>query len=237
MAYTDIERIEARSGVDLSAEQEAEATRLIPAAELFIDQYTGVHWPLATTVSAETQRVYSNRVRLSRPPIASVETVRLRSAAANDPGRVLDASEYELADALRGVLLLPYGAWPAPPDYGAVWRPIWGPYVQVSYTREPLAGEPLVDPRVELAATELVLYWLTPLLYGGGASSGEGPSTGGGVNLPAGPIKSYSVGGDLSVTFADAGESARFGGARALGVPASITGLLDSLSSAKASFA
>ena len=48
-------------------------------------------------------------------------------------------------------------------------------------------------------------------------------------------MKSYSVGGDLSVTFAD--EGGRWGTGRALGVPADLLALIDALPGGKALFA
>jgi hypothetical protein len=242
MPYTTLQRVQQRAGVALTSDQVEEAARLIPAADAFIDQRTGVVWDAPAAVSDEAQRVYSNRIRLRRPPVATISRVALRSTTPNEMARELDPTEYELADPWRGVLLLPRGAswWPGPGGWcPATWT---GPYVLVSYTRPAGPDPEAVDPRVSLAATDLVVYWLSPLLWGGSSGSagvgasggGTGVSTAGGQGLPAGEIKRYSVGGDLDVTFADGG---RWGVDHALGVPADLVGLLDSLRVGRASFA
>lgn len=233
MAYTTLARIELRAGVDLSAEQKAEATELIGAAQRFIDDRTGTTWEPAAATVRETQRVYSQRLRLRQPPVESVTSVALRRATPGYAPVVLSSSEYELAEPALGVLLLP-AYWGASGMAGGVWGTWWPPgagaFVTVEYERAATGDGLTVDPRVALAATDLVVYWLQPVL-GGGASG----TTGGGASLPAGAIKSYSVGGDLQVTFADDG--GRWGTQRTLGIPADLLALIDSLPGGKALFA
>lgn len=232
MAYTTLARIELRAGVDLSAEQEAEATELIGAAERFIDDRTGTTWEPAAATVRETQRVYSQRLRLRQPPVESVTSVALRRATPGYEAVVLAPSEYELAEPALGVLLLP-ASWGASGLAGGVWGTWWPPgagaFVTVEYERAATGDGLTVDPRVTLAATDLVVYWLQPVLGSGGGA------TGGGAALPAGTIKSYSVGGDLQVAFAD--EGGRWGTQRSLGIPADLLALIDALPGGKALFA
>jgi hypothetical protein len=232
MAYTTLERVELRAGVDLSAEQEAEATALIGAAEAFIDDRTGTTWGPAGGSVRETQRVYSQRLRLRQPPVASITSVALRRATPGYAPVALGASEYELAEPEAGVLLLP-AYWGVSDLAGGVWAtwhpPGAGAFVTVEYERAAAGDGLTVDPRVSLAATELVVYWLQPVL--GGAAG----ATGGAASLPAGAIKSYSVGGDLRVDFAeDGGRWGTATGGRVLGVPADLLALIDSLPGGKA---
>ena len=236
MAYTTVDRVAFRAGVTLTEPQEAEAEELIGAAEAFINDRTGATWEPAGGPVRETQRVYSQRLRLHQPPVAAITSVALRRATPGYAPVVLAASEYELAEPELGVLLLP-AYWGASGLAGGVWGTWWPPgagaFVTVEYERAATGDGETVDPRVALAATDLVVYWLQPVL-GGSAGGGSG----GGASLPAGAIKSYSVGGDLQVTYAEDG--GRWGTAtsgRVLGIPADLLAQIDALPGGKALFA
>lgn len=197
LGYTTIARIQQRSGLTLSASQQAEATELIEAAELFIDQYTGRSWVYTNTLQEERFTPVGRLVHLSRYPVASVSQVRVRSTYPGSEYTTLEIDvDYELLDASNGILALR-----SPIRIGSS-------YVYVTYT--PVAAS-VPDPRLELAATDLVLYWLLPTTNPGLGGVGAG-----------GDIKSFSVGGDLSVTFRDGTGQTRF-------VPAAIVLALDLL--------
>jgi hypothetical protein len=228
MPYTTIQRVQRRAGVELTSAQIEEAALLIPTAEAFIDQRTGIVWPTAPGIVSESQRIYSHEIRLKRPPVESVQSVFWRTSAPNSEPVLLASSEWELFDPRMGILLVPRFLT------REMLRPDWlgmGTVIMVNYTRAVDADGVSVDPRVTLAATDLVLWWLQPQA---GGSAPSATVEGGGAGLPSGQIKSYSVGGDLQVTFTDEG---RWGKGTTFGVPDNIVSLLDSMKKGRSSFA
>ena len=141
MAYTTLQRVQRRAGAELTSDQLEEAARLIPAAEAFIDQRTGTTWGAAATAVSETQRVYSQRLRLRQPPVASVTSVALRRALPGYQPVVLAPNEYELAEPELGLLLLP-AYWGVSGLAGGAWAtwypPGGGAYATVAYERAAL---------------------------------------------------------------------------------------------------
>lgn len=187
LGYTNPDRVQGRWGKTLTAPQLTECNRLVGAAERFIDQTTGLTWLYPSVPVTETHKLYGRRLRLRRSPVVAVASVSVRHRAAGASTIVLGATEYELFEPTTGDLLL--GTY------------CEGYFATVVYTPE---AKTEVDERVELAATDLVLAWMQPILMG-----------------VSGDIKSYSVAGDLSVTYRD--------GDMTLSVPGNILGMLKEL--------
>lgn len=174
--YTTIARLESYLGLDLTTAQETEAGRLIEAAEQLIDVETGKAWLVATAVTNEAHyrdHLGGPLLFLRSAPVASVTSVTGR-------GSWNDTTETTLVAGtdyeLRDSAL------------GTLYVPAWSAYqrLRVTYTPTNVAAPELLV----LATNELVAWWLQPLL-----NSTDGVSLTG--------IKSFSLGGDLSVTYAD----------------------------------
>jgi hypothetical protein len=76
------------------------------AATDFIDRYTGSSWQ-GTTISGELQTVTGPTVRLDWRPVSAITSVTARSLVVGATPRSLVAgTDYELVDALNGVLLV-----------------------------------------------------------------------------------------------------------------------------------
>lgn len=200
--YTTLTRLERRSGQSLSGSLALESNALIEAAENWIDQRTGRPWLNDGTPMVE-RYAPARLIRLNTRPVASVTQVRSRYLGVDAEWTVLDAGDWEVLDAERGEILL--SAW-------------WGnrsPFLRsVEVTYVPVAVTS-VDARVELACTDLVLYWLRGRLPGDGGITGD--------------IQSYRVGDDLQVVFRQ--------GAMVLGVPDSIVDVIDNLGGKRLAFA
>lgn len=190
LGYTSPERVQGRTGKTFTQAQLDECELLIEAAEEFINERTSRVWLYDDTPVTETHAPYYSRaVRLRRSPVESVVSVTTNSGYAGATGTALEGTSYELRSSYKGLLLLPQN--------------YMGREVTVEYIPVP---KTVCDPRIALATTELVSFWMQPQLTGLGGVSGD--------------IKSYSVGGDLAVVFRDA--------SRELGIPDTIVSLLDS---------
>lgn len=182
----------------------AAAEARIAAAEDAIDRYTGRAWLVPSPATAETHRVGRDpRVWLDRTPMLAVTTARTRYPEVGAATTTLvAATDYELADPAHGVLLLRSG--------------LTGSVLVVDYTHEdPLPVPPVVaQVCLEMSARSMMA-----------AAAGAGSGT---AQAVAAGVKSYSVGQELSVTFADAA-SGSSGGAASGGVtvPADLLGQLD----------
>jgi hypothetical protein len=196
LGYTTPERVQQRAGRALTSAELEEVVKLIEAAESWITSRTGRVWPtgVAGATVTEYQTINSRKVYLRVRPVQAVTTVAIRPARVGAQEEILTAGDqYELLDAAKGILLLNIGCW----------RYRGGNILRVVYS--PAAGT--LDPRVALATTDLVLFWMQPILQG----------------LPVGGnIQSYRVGDDLSVTFRDGSGTVR-------GVPDTIVAAVDSL--------
>lgn len=183
-----------------SLAQECDA--LIEAAENWIDQRTGRPWLNDGTPKVE-RYAPARLIRLNTRPIVSVTQVRTRYLGVDAEWTVLAGGDWELLDPTRGEILL--SGW-------------WGqrsPFlrtVEVTYVPATVSS---VDERVELACTDLVLFWLKGRLPGDGGITGD--------------IQSYRVGDDLQVVFRQ--------GAMVLGVPDTIVDLIDNLGGRRLAFA
>lgn len=200
--YTTLSRVERRSGTSLTGSLALECNELIEAAESWIDQRTGHSWLNDGTPMVE-RFAPARLIRLTARPVVSVTQVRTRYLGVEASWEVLDASSWELLDATRGEVLLSY------------WWASRSPYLRtVEVTYVPTAVT-VVDSRVELAATDLVLFWLKGRMPGDGGITGD--------------IQSYRVGDDLQVAYR--------AGAMVLGVPDNIVSVIDTLGGRKMAFA
>jgi hypothetical protein len=146
-AYTDSDAIAAYLGTTFNAAQEAQATTVAAAVTAWIDQRTGRSWQTSGSVSGELHQVYADKVWLNAPPVLGVSAVSLHPGTAVGSWTALDAADYTLFDAARGLLLLPLG-------YG-------DQYAQVSYTS--LATPPDdIMLAADVLAADLLMTTLNP---------------------------------------------------------------------------
>lgn len=169
----------------------------IAASEAWIDLRTQRSWGI-TTVTGEQQqfdacpmwpqRAYDMNplrftpnngwadplVYLKVAPVTAVSAVRARFLSLGATIYTLAVSDYELVDAAQGWLLVSTN---------------WVGYrLSIDYTvNVPIPAD------ITLAATQMVVSWIQPMLYGTDSKALSG-------------IKSYSIGQDLSVTFQDVGK-------------------------------
>jgi hypothetical protein len=130
-------------------------------------------------------------VYLRTYPVTAVSAVRARYLSLGATTFVLPGSDYEIIDGPKGWLLVSTN---------------WVGYrLSIDYT----VNVP-VPPAITLAATQLVVSWIQPMLVGTDSKALSG-------------IKSYSIGQDLSVTFQDSASSS----AMVMGAPKSVTDLVD----------
>lgn len=148
--YTTKEKVAASLGLTFSAAQNAQCDALIPDVEAWVDQQTQRAW-LTGAVTDELHPVkYCHDlgafVLVKNTPIASVESVKVRSASfsATDTSLV-EGTGYVVRDVALGRLEL--------------LRSYVGHTARVSYT--PVATLP---GDLELAVTAIVAYFLAPAL-------------------------------------------------------------------------
>jgi hypothetical protein len=132
-------------------------------------------------------------------------------AVGSTPSVLAPGVGYAVVDADRGVLRVEGGwSWPEPAS------------VQVVYT-QPVGQPPPAD--VTLAATIAVAAWFGPTLPSGTVSGGAGA-----LVAAASGVKSYQVGGELRVEFADAASTSSASSAGGAGLsgplPPAAVGLL-----------
>jgi len=199
-AYVDQTAVETYLGRSLTAAEAAQFSTVADAATEAIDRYTGRSWQ-ASTVTAELHTVLGRTVRLDVTPVSAISLVRMRSQAIGASWTTLaDGTGYELLDAAGGLLALS-GAY----DVIASDSPGYGQILEVTYT----VGGGVPAP-ITLAAEMLVA---------GSLASAQG------VSNQAQGIKSYSVGGELSVTYFTSTELGNASASAAL--PAGVRALLD----------
>jgi hypothetical protein len=202
--YCTAAQVAAVLGVEATPAFVEAAEARIEAAEDAIDRYTGRAWLVPSPATGERHRAGRDGVVwLDRTPMLAVTAVSARPAQVGGLSTVLvDGTDYELADATDGVLLVRSG--------------VLGQYLSVDYTHEnPLPVPPVVaQVCLEMSVRATV-------------ASSVGSSSGTAGALAAG-IKSYSVGQELQVTFADTAASGSAGAASSGGVtvPADLLGQL-----------
>lgn len=135
--------------------------------------------------------LYGPSVWLPVLPVGSVTTVAVRAPAVGSPPTALVVDQgYALVDAAEGLLWVSGYAGACPFPYR----------IDVDYALDPLVPVPA---DVELAVRRTVALWMAPTLPAGAAtSSGVGMA----VAAAAG-VKSYQVGSELRVEFADTASS------------------------------
>lgn len=172
--YTDMLRVIHHHNLTLTSAQVTEGLALIEAAEAYIDGATGMAW-LMGAQTAEEHALDGRYLWLDYAPIlASPAPVVTGYTSWADAGTVLTANtHYRVSNLATGEIDFGRG-WP---DYGLTWG-----RVTVSYTPSTVAPPAMI----QLAATILVGFWLQQTISG-----------------QASGVKSYSVGGEESVTFQD----------------------------------
>ena len=170
--YTSAGQVAQQLGQTLTADQETAFDFILPVVEEWIDAETGSAW-LTGAVASETHHgpFGGPLVFLRQRPVLAVASVTGVNEWNADPTTLVDATDFSLYDAARGVLYVA----------GYVgWR-----QVTVAYT-----------PATSLPWT---INRLATLL-----AAGTLPSASGGGDVDPSIVKSYQVGGDLSVVFRDA---------------------------------
>ncbi len=183
--YTSAAAVESHVGRTFTATQLAEADALLSAADAWINARLPYSYPQTALITEEFHLVEGPYLFLHRTPIASVTSVTVRSRVLGAATTsLLAGTNYDLLNATSGMLRL---------------SGYLGGEALVTYT--PAIA---LDPRLALAATKLVAFWLRPLLE----------------NV-SGDVQSYSVGQELQVTFKQ--------GSRTLGIPDDVVVLVDSI--------
>lgn len=178
--YTTAEFVEEEVGRDLTPAQYNQVSRLIAQAEDICDRVTGRSWLAPSPTVNELHTVMGPLVYLEHKPVTAITSMTRRILSLGSAVVAMVAgTDYELVDATNGIVLMSRYPWAdvvintTTTDYGTL--------VAVSYTSvTPVPGG------IQRAATQLVAHWMTKRLN----ASHQG-------------IRSYSVGGDLSVTYAD----------------------------------
>jgi hypothetical protein len=147
MAYTSVAAVSQVVGQTLEGFASQRANQLLSVADAFIDSRTGHPWNTTVAVTDELHVPAGEYVYLTRRPVASVTSVRVRSPYLGSTLTTLTAAtQYELVDAPNGRLYVPgYSGWL-----------LYATYVP-NVPNHPLIGE---------AAAQLVAHWLRPTLDG-----------------------------------------------------------------------
>lgn len=152
-----------------------QATNLIDAAESWIDKRVASPW-LEGAVSNEEHGANGEYIQARKYPVGSFTTVQARIGFGETYTALVEGTDWEIID-------LPHG-W--------IRIPKWASYERFRISYTPSSGAGVLPKEIELAASMLIARWLAPVL-----------ETVGGIGVDPNQIKSYSVGGELSVTFAD----------------------------------
>lgn len=142
--YVATEDVESFLQQTLSAAQKAEAERLIPAIETFVDRYCDRAW-LTGAVSLEAHYYPSTYLWLKYPPVTSVDSIVGRTGLGNTEETLTEDEDYEVQDLTEGMIRL---------VYPATWD-----RVRVSYTPATTVPADLTQ-----ACAELVVAWMQPSL-------------------------------------------------------------------------
>lgn len=140
--YVTVEGVESFLQMTLTAAQQAECERLIPAVEKFVDKYCGRAW-LTGAVLLEAHWNPSGFLWLGNPPVASVEAVMGRMGLGSEEAALVGDEDYEVIDLGEGLIRL-------------VFPRTWD-RVRVSYTPVDVLPEDLGQ-----ACVELVVAWMQP---------------------------------------------------------------------------
>lgn len=173
--YTSPARVAALRNRTFTAAQAIHCTELILVAEETIDELLGRSWA-GLSPTTERQYLRSPRIFLVNAPLTSITSVGL-AATPLDVVDILDPSEYSLVDPTTGEIYISRARM-----YGSGWPGFTWPILTVVYAH----GGPVPPARVSLAAAIMVDSWMA-------RATGQ----------PTPDVKSYSVAGELSVTFRD----------------------------------
>lgn len=181
--YASTAEVAAYLGLTFTSPQNTQADALIEAAELYVDRTTHRVWKVGATVTNEDHYGLDGPyIWLRQPPITGVTSiVRRWSLADTSPLTLVAGVDYEVEDLPTGRISL-RGVWDAVSGEWEPWLLGSNPRYRVTYTTANT-----VDADIALATKMLVAHWMRPLLEGIGSG-----------------IQSYSVGGELSVTYASA---------------------------------
>lgn len=179
--YCDALKIGDYLGLTLTPQQYAQATQLVPAVEAYIDRCTGRAWLAPSPVTDELHVIRGPVIYLNNRPVTTLTSV---TVALGWPDAFSSWASPTTLVADSQYLLVD-------PTRGEVWlTPSYHGYAaRITYTH----GGPALPADLALAATMLGAHWLQRHIDG---ASGVGPG-----------IKSYSVGQELSVTYADSSSS------------------------------
>lgn len=144
--YTTNADVAAYLGTTFTGAQPALCDAMIGAAEDFIDATTGRAWAVPAVVNELHYGIEGQILQTRQAPISAVTAISARSIYGGAEW-ALAGTDYEIADASRGIILLP----------------LWPSYdrVSVSYT-----VVPTVDASIVLAAKMLAAFWMRPALEG-----------------------------------------------------------------------
>ena len=191
--YTHQGYVATHLGRALTPQENLALADLIEPIETWIDRRARRAW-LTGSVAAEVHYEPGPNLYLRVTPVASVTSAAARGGMSDAADTTLTAGEdYEVRSLAAGHLYLPI----LDPAATRLW-PGYGAYDRITVAYVPDTGLPA---DIRLAATLAAAHYLRPI------SDGHQPG-----------IKRYSVGGELTVEYAD-GETA--------GLPAEVTGLVD----------
>lgn len=189
-AYTTEALVQAELGAPLTPEQAADFDARLGQVVASIDLYTARAWLTGTPVVESFYATGTEApIRLRAAPVASVASVTGRAGLGSPEETLTQGTDWELADPVLGIVRF---AWPCPPYDIMIERSYWPRrYDRVRVTYTP------ADATSMLSSTALVVQRAATLLmatdYTAAAAGGFDPST----------LKSYSIPGDLEVTFRD----------------------------------
>lgn len=180
--YTSQDLVAAYLGSTFTPSQITQCVQIIGQVEAYIDRVTRRNggW-LQTAITSEQYDLNNIGIRLflrSRP-VASVQSILVRTYQVGDPGQTLVAgTDYEFIDPVRGLVILSatydseaaysgyddYGGSAIYSDAGALLRSglTYGSLAEVSYT----PGTPLPADLTN-AATQLAAHWMEYTIYPG----------------------------------------------------------------------
>lgn len=144
--YTTGRRVAAYRGAVLTDAELGRIEPLIMAAEATIDGETGRSW-LGGAIEDEAHPLYGPAIWLDNKPVASIQSVAVRTLGLTSTTVLVADSTYYVRDL----------------NAGALWVPCWDTADELLVSYTPTASVPA---DLGLAATMLVAYWLRPAFDG-----------------------------------------------------------------------
>jgi hypothetical protein len=181
--YTTVNLVAKEMAQDLTAPQLDQCADLIEAAEHEVDRETGRTWLTTTPVSSELHTVNGPVVYLKNRPVVAVSSVTIRSTlVGQDPVTQTVDEQYELIDAVGGILLLAGYGYPHDVVINTEYTHHNGWLLSVNYTH----SLTVIEPAIQKITTELVAAWMSSI-----------------VGSDLSDVKSFEVPDLLSVTYRD----------------------------------